>query len=277
MTQLGKSARLRVIKQVPFGVYLDAHQLGEVLLPTRYVPAGTRVGDAVEVFLYLDSEDLPVATTLKPKAQVGQCAHLRVVSVTGIGAFLDWGLAKDLLVPFGEQRVPMQVGHSYTVYVYLDERTGRIVGSSRLSRFLHETNGDEFVPNQPVQLLICGRTDLGLKAVVDGTHLGLIFKDDALASVKVGQRVKGYIKAIRDDGRIDLSLQPVGQQGRDTLDSRILAFLKAEGGRSTLTDRSSPEAIYQRFGVSKANYKKALGRLYKARLIALDKEQIRLL
>ena len=276
MTQLGKSARLRVIKQVPFGVYLDAHELGEVLLPTRYVPAGTRIGDAVDVFLYLDSEDIPIATTLKPKVQLGQCAHLLVVAVTPIGAFLDWGLPKDLLVPFSEQRVPMQEGRSYTVYVYLDEQTGRIAASSKLSHYLRETDDGEFVPDQPVELLICGRTELGLKAVIDGTHLGLIFKDDALQAVKMGQQVKGYIKAIRDDGRIDLTLQPAGQQGRDTLDSRILDFLKAEGGHSTLTDKSTPEAIFKRFGVSKANYKKALGRLYKARLITLDKEHIRL-
>jgi predicted RNA-binding protein (virulence factor B family) len=276
MVELGKTARLRAIKEVPFGMYLDAHDLGEVLLPARYIPKGTRVGDEVEVFLYTDSEDLPIATTLRPKAEVGQCAHLKVVSVTGIGAFLDWGLPKDLLVPFREQRVPMQVGRSYTVYVYLDEQTGRPAASSRLSRFLSET-GEGFEPDQPVDLLICGRTDIGLKAVVNGTHLGMILKNDLLQPVKVGQRVQGYIKGIRDDGRINLKLQPGGQQGRDELAERILEALKAGGGILALTDKSPPEAIYRRFGVSKANYKKALGRLYKQHLIELGKNRIRLL
>lgn len=277
MIQLGKTARLRVVKQVPFGLYLDAHELGEVLLPNRYVPKDTRVGDQLQVFLYLDSDDIPIATTLEPKVQVGQCAHLRCVAVNRVGAFMDWGLAKDLLVPFKEQRVPMKVDRSYTVYCYLDEQTERIVASSRLSHFLSETDHGEFQPGQAVSLLVCARTDLGLKAVVDGSHLGMIHSNDLIGTVRVGRQVSGYIKTIRDDGRIDLMLQPPGQAGRDALDERILAFLKAEGGASTLTDRSSPEAIYRRFGVSKANYKKALGRLYKARLIALDKERVTLL
>jgi predicted RNA-binding protein (virulence factor B family) len=277
MVKLGKTQRLRVVKEVPFGVYLDGHELGEVLLPKRYIPKGTRIGEQLEVFLYLDSEDLPIATTLRPKVQVGQCAHLRVVDLTPIGAFVDWGLPKDLLVPFRQQRVPMQQGRSYTVYCYLDEHTGRIVGSSRLADFLNETDAGEFQAGQPVDLLLCGRTDLGLKAVIDGTHLGMVLSNDLLQPIRVGQRVKGYIKGIREDGKINLALQPLGQPGRDALEERILAFLKAEGGSSTLTDRSSPETIYRRFGVSKANYKKALGRLYKARLIDLGKERIQLL
>jgi predicted RNA-binding protein (virulence factor B family) len=276
MVELGKTTRLRVIKELPFGLYLDAHELGEILLPKRYIPKGTRVGDQLEVFLYTDSEDLPIATTLRPKAEVGQCAHLRVVSVTGVGAFMDWGLPKDLLVPFSEQRVPMEEGRSYTVYVYLDEQTGRIAASSRLSHFLSET-GQRFVAEQPVDLLICGRTDIGLKAVIDGTHLGMILKNDLLQPIKVGQQVQGYIKGVRDDGRINLKLQPGGQQGRDELTARILDALKAEGGSLPLTDKSSPEAIFKRFQVSKANYKKALGKLYKARLIRLGREHITLL
>lgn len=275
MAELGKKSRLRVVKTVPFGVYLDAGKLGEVLLPNRYVPKGCKPGDQVEVFLYLDSEDVPIATTLTPKARVGECAHLYVVSVNRVGAFLDWGLAKDLLVPFAEQRVPMQEGRAYTVYLYLDKLTQRITASSKLSKYLSE-EADGFEPGQQVDLLICTRSDLGLKAVIDGSHLGMIFKDDVLEGARVGQRVKGYIKAIRPDGKIDLSLQPLGQAGRDELSERILAHLKTQGGRSKLTDKSSPEAIYKQFGVSKANYKKALGRLYKERKITLDKEAISL-
>lgn len=275
MAEIGKTARLRVIKEVPFGMYLDAHQLGEVLLPSRYIPKGTRVGDEVEVFLYTDSEDIPIATTLKPRAEVGQCAHLKVVSVTGIGAFLDWGLPKDLLVPFKEQRVPMEEGRSYTVYLYRDEQTDRVAASSQLSHFLSET-GNSFEPDQPVDLLICARTDLGMKAVVNGTHLGMILKNDLLETVRIGQHLKGYIKGVREDGRINLKLQPGGQRGRDELSQRILDTLKAEGGSLSLTDKSSPEEIFKRFRVSKANYKKALGRLYKERLIVLGKDRIRL-
>ena len=273
--ELGKKSRLRVVKTVPFGVYLDAGKLGEVLLPTRYLPKGCKVNDEVEVFVYLDSEDIPIATTLKPRAMVGECAHLKVVAVNRIGAFLDWGLPKDLLVPFAEQRVPMEVGRSYTVYLYVDSASQRIAASSKLSKYLSE-EADGFSPGQAVDLLICGRTDLGLKAVIDGSHLGMIFKGDILEGVKIGKRVKGYIKAIREDGKIDLSLQALGQAGRDELSERILAHLKTQGGSSSLTDKSAPEAIYKQYRVSKANYKKALGRLFKARRISIDKQQVSL-
>lgn len=277
MIELGKTARLRVIKQLAFGVYLDAHELGEVLLPTRYVPTGTRIGDELTVFLYLDSEDIPIATTLRPRAEVGQCAYLHVAEVNQVGAFLDWGLPKELLVPFREQRVPMQQGRSYAVYLYRDAASRRIAATSRLSDHLHETDDGEFQAGQAVDLLVCTRTDLGLKAVINGTHLGMIMKSDLLETVRVGKRVKGYIKGIREDGRINLMLQPGGQEGRDALSDRILDFLKAEGGSSQLTDRSSPEVIFKRFGVSKGSYKKALGRLYKEQLIELSKDRITLL
>lgn len=273
--EIGKRQRLRVVKHVPFGIYLDAGELGEILLPGRYVPQGTEPGDEIEVFLYLDSEDIPIATTLEPRAMVGEVACLKVVAVNRVGAFLDWGLPKDLLVPFAEQRVPMAVGRHYCVYIYLDKATQRIAASSKLSKYLSEEN-DDFTPNQPVDLLICGRSDLGMKAVINGTHLGMIFTGDLLRPLRTGQRVQGYIKAIRDDGRIDLALQPQGKAARDDLDQRILDHLRRQGGRSELTDKSSPEAIYDTFGVSKSNYKKALGRLYKARSITLDKDRVTL-
>ena len=276
MAEIGKPNRLRVVKEVPFGVYLAAGDLGEILLPARYVPRHSRVGMDLEVFVYLDSDDTPIATTLKPKTQVGKCAHLRVVAVDRVGAFLDWGLTKDLLVPFTQQRVPMQEGRYYTVYTYVDEQTRRIAASSKLSHYLSETS-DGFRPGQPVDLLICARTDLGLKAVIGGTHLGMIFKHDVLQGAKVGRKTQGYIKAIRPDGKIDLCLQAPGLQARDELCTRILNHLKTRGGESSLTDNSTPEAIYRQFGVSKANYKKALGRLYKARAISITKERIVLL
>ncbi len=275
--QLGRTYRLRVVKEVPFGVYLDARELGEILLPARYVPKRCRVGEEIRVFLYLDSDDTPIATTLRPKVEVGRCAHLKAAEVNRVGAFLDWGLSKDLLVPFSEQRVPMQEGRSYTVYVYQDEQSGRIAASSKLSHFLPETDTDEhFRRGQGVELLLCSRTDLGLKAVIDGTHLGMLFKSDLIHPLKVGQRVQGFVKAIRPDGKIDLALQPVGRQAHDELLERILEALNQTGGESSLTDKSSPEEIYRRFGVSKANYKRALGRLLKSGLIDLTKERITL-
>lgn len=273
--EIGKQNRLRVVKPVPFGVYLDAGKLGEILLPKRYVPQGVTPGDELDVFLYLDSEDIPIATTLTPRARVGEVAPLEVVAVNTVGAFLDWGLPKDLLVPFAEQRVPMVVGRRYCVYLYLDKHTQRITGSSKLSKYLREEN-DDFIPNQAVDLLICGRSDLGMKAVINGTHLGMIFNADLLQAVKTGQRLQGYIKTIREDGKIDLALQPQGAAARAALDQRILDHLRHHAGRSELTDKSSPEAIFEAFGVSKSNYKKALGRLYKDKLIELDKQQVTL-
>lgn len=273
--EIGKRSRLRIVKRVPFGVYLDAGELGEVLLPNRYVPKGAEPGQQIDVFIYLDSEDIPVATTLKPRAMVGECACLKVVAVNRIGAFLDWGLPKDLLVPYAEQRVPMQEGLSYCVYLYVDKLTQRIAGSSKLSKYLREEN-DDFAPNQAVDLLVCARSDLGMKAVINGTHLGMIFNGDLLQPLKIGKRLRGYIKAIREDGKIDLALQPSGAAARETLNQRILEHLRRQGGHSELTDKSSPEAIFKAFGVSKANYKKALGRLYKDKLIELDKERVTL-
>lgn len=273
---VGRHATLRVIKAVDFGVYLDGGELGDILLPTRYIPAGTRVGDPIRVFLYRDSDDKLIATTLKPRAEVGECACLKVVAVNAVGAFLDWGLPKDLLVPFSEQRPRMQAGRNYCVYLYTDDHSNRIVASARLSRFLSETNEQMFTEGQPVDLLLCGRTDLGMKAVINGSHLGMVLTNDLIGGVRTGDRLKGFVKHIRDDGRINLRLQATGAPGRDQLDTRILAFLEQNDGVSTVTDRSSPEAIFKAFGVSKASYKKALGRLYKARLITLDNDRVTL-
>lgn len=275
MLAIGNTNTLTVIKQLDFGFYLDGGTLGEILLPTRYAPRGCNPGDQLEVFIYYDSEDRLIATTEKPHAEVGQCAAMKVVQVGKFGAFLDWGLAKDLLVPFSEQRVPMEVGKTYVVHVYLDT-TGRIAASSRLDRFLEEEDFADFKPGQQVELLIATRSDLGYKAVIDGTHLGLIHKNDVLRPIRIGERLTGYVKSIREDDRINLSLQPVGRAVRDDLPEKILAHLKAEGGTSRLTDKSPPEAIFDAFGVSKANYKKALGKLYKEKRILLAKDKVTL-
>lgn len=276
MLKIGEMNRLRVLKQVDFGLFLDGEKYGNILLPKRYVPATAKIGDELDVFIYLDSDDCIIATTLTPKVMVGQCAHLEVKDVNAVGAFLDWGLPKDLLVPYNEQLKPMEVGRSYVVYVYLDANTSRITASSRLSHHLEErANGLKV--QQEVELLICGRSDLGFKAVINNSHLGLIFRDNAPRTLLYGEKLKGYIKEIRPDRKIGLSLQPVNSKVRDELTEVILNFLKENDGVSTLTDKSDPEDIYAQYKVSKGIYKNALSKLYKERKILITKEKITLM
>lgn len=213
--------------------------------------------------------------TSKPEALAGECALLKAVTVTRAGAFMDWGMERDLLVPISQQISPIVEGNSYVVYLFLDPQN-QMIGSTKLHNFLDERAKD-MAPGEAVELLIVGKTELGYKAVVNGTHLGLIYKDEVFRDLKPGDKTTGFIKAIRDDRKIDLSLQKQNQQARDDLGSRILAYLKANKGTSTLTDYSPPGAIYRQYGVSKGNYKKALGSLYKKRLIKVDKDKITLL
>ncbi|NIB44571.1 GntR family transcriptional regulator [Pseudomaricurvus alkylphenolicus] len=275
MVSIGQINHLKVVKQVDFGVFLDGGSDGNILLPRRYVPQQAEVGNSLDVFIYLDSEDDLIATTETPKVMVGECAYLKVTDVNQHGAFLDWGLSKELLVPFNEQHRRMEEGKSYVVTVYLDKSTQRLAASSRLSKHLQE-HSRRFRPQQAVDLLISDRSDMGYKAVINHTHLGLIFRDDAFKPLKTGTRIKGYIKDIRRDGKIDLSLQLPPVQQRDALTEEIMAHLEANGGVSNLTDKSPPDDIYQAFNVSKGSYKKALGALYKARRIVIEKERIRL-
>lgn len=276
MLNIGKINRLEVVKSVDFGLYLDGGEAGEILLPSRYVPAGCAPGDPLDVFIYRDSEDRLIATTETPYAMVDQCAYLKVVAINRIGAFLDWGLPKDLLVPFSEQHKPMQVGYSYVVYLYLDGETNRIAASTRLYDHLSEKSF-YFKPQQAVDLLVSKRTEMGYQAVVDGTHLGLIYNNEIFQPLRIGQKLRGYIKQIRPDRKIDLCLQLDDQRTRNALASRILDYLQAHDGTSTLTDKSPPEAIYKAFGVSKKKYKKELGGLYRSKRILIEKEKITLL
>ena len=275
MVELGKMNTLTVLKRLDFGIYLDGGGLDEILLPRRYVPEGCNVGDKLDVFVYLDSEDMLIATTETPKAMVGECAFLKVVEVNRVGTFLDWGLPKDLLVPFGEQLKPMQVGQSYVVYLYIDPASERITASTKLDKFLGDTS-PYYKEQQQVDLLICGRTDLGYRAVVDGGTIGLLFNSDVFKRISVGQTMKGYIKHIREDKKLDLCLQLVTREALDDLSEKILAFIKSEGGRTTMTEKSPPDVIAKQFGVSKSSYKKALGKLYKKRLIVIEKTHLEL-
>jgi len=275
--KIGKTNILRVIKRLPFGVYLSASSAKEeILLPKRYEPEGCKVDDLIKVFVYFDSEDRLIATTEIPLAQVDECAFLKVLDVNNVGAFLDIGLMKDLFVPFAEQETRMQKGESYVVQIYLDEHSGRIMASSKLDKHLMETS-HYHQENQEVDLLIYAETELGYKAVMGTTYAGLIYKNEVYQTLKIGDKLKGYIKGIRADKKIDLSIQRPSEETRSDLANQILTFLKKQGGTSTLTDKSSPDEIAQQFKVSKKAYKKALGALYKRRLIVIQKDCIKLI
>lgn len=276
MAEIGRLNNLQVLRSVDFGLYLDAGELDSILLPIRYVPEGAKVGDWLDVFIYLDSEDRLICTTETPRVMVGECANLKVVSTTPIGAFVDWGLSKDLLVPFGEQVVPMEVDQSYPVFAFIDPRTKRITGSTKIGRHLSEM-ALYLAPEQPVEFLIYQRTDLGYMGVIENRCLGLLFHQDILQPIDIGQRLKGFVKEIRHDNKVTLCLQLQGQEARDELSQQILDDLKANGGTSTLTDKSSPDAIYKKFNASKASYKRALGALYKQRQIKIEKDKVTLL
>ncbi|MDT8453305.1 MAG: S1-like domain-containing RNA-binding protein [Gammaproteobacteria bacterium] len=276
MIKVGRSYELDVIKATDFGFYLDAEALGEVLLPIKYAPEDLEVGDYLEVFLYLDSEGRPVATTQKPKARVGEFAYLNVVANTEVGAFLDWGLDKDLLVPFSEQHRPMEVGHSYLVHIYLNDADGRIVASSKIDKFLDDEKPHDFKPQQAVDLIIANSTDLGYKAIVNHSHWGVLYKNEVHQRLSFGQSIQGFIKHIRPDGKIDLSLEG-GQVTRDKYSEIILNYLKRQNGFAPVHDKSDPKLISDLFGMSKGAFKKAIGGLYKQRVISIEKDGIRLL
>ena len=276
MTKTGKLNNLKVVKEVDFGVYLDGGESGEILLPRRYVPENCKINDIIEIFVYLDSEDRIIATTKTPYVMVGQFALLRVVSVDSVGTFLDWGLPKDLLTPFREQKQKMKEGKSYIVFVYIDHKSQRIVASSKLDRFLDNLPVD-FQEGQEVELLICTQTDIGYKAIINNSHWGVLYKNEVFQTLEKGQQIKGFIKKVRDDGKIDLCLHKPGYEKVDDLSKKIIDSLKEHGGFISVTDKSSPEIIYKLFGVSKRTYKKAIGALYKERLITVENNGIRLI
>jgi len=276
MVRIGKISTLEVVKFTDQGAYLDGGPYGEILLPNRYVPQECNEGDDVDVFIYFDSEDRIVASTDFPIGMVDEFAYLKVVAVTGVGAFLDWGLPKDLLSPFREQAQKMEVGRSYIVRIYVDKVTGRIVASSKINRFLNleEVN---FAVGDEVNLLISNRTDLGFNAIINGTHLGIIYSNEIFKPIKTGDKVSGFIKKIREDGKIDLSLEKQGYEKVDPVLGLIIEKLKENGGFLAVSDKSDPELISKLFGISKKTYKKAVGALYKNKQITIEDNGIRLI
>lgn len=272
---LGDYNNLKIVKRVSFGLYLDGDEDGEILLPAKYVPDGYDIGDIIKVFVYLDNEERLVATTEEPLAKVGDFALLRVAWTNDYGAFLDWGLLKDLFVPFSEQEGKMVKGNSYLVYVTIDRKSYRIYASARLDKFLSRTK-PPYETDEEVDIIVWRRTDLGWKVIVNGNHSGLVFANEVFRDLKTGDRLKGYVKRVRTDGKIDIALQRHGVAGDDDSSMRLLSAIEAQRGFLPLNDNSSPDEIYSMLGMSKKAFKRAAGKLYKQRLIIIDDDGLRL-
>ncbi|YCH23339.1 S1-like domain-containing RNA-binding protein [Pseudomonas sp. D1-3] len=277
MAVIGRMNSLQVVKHTDFGLYLDGGADGEILLPKRYIPKETpsEVDDWLNVFVYLDSEDKLIATTDKPRVQVGEFASLKVVDINRVGLFLDWGLPKDLLLPHSEEKRPLQIGDYCVVHVFVDKRSRRITATARLDRYLDKVPAT-YQAGEEVDLLVVEPTDMGFKAIINGKHWGLIHKNEVIGYMRGGIRQPGFIKEMRSDGKISLALQPVGQQDADSLGEQILQRLRDSGGVLELSDKSAPERISAMFRVSKGNFKKAIGGLYKQGLIRIHDERIEL-
>ena len=306
---LGQKNRLKAAWKVDFGMYLEGDDEGKILLPARYVPEDLEVGDEIDVFVYLDNEERRVATTLEPKAMVGDFAYLEVAWVNEFGAFLDWGLMKDLFCPFREQKKRMQVGRSYIVHVHLDEESYRIMASAKVEKWLEndklakeyipsaekedtilsqrekgdlstpplgEAGRGLLLPGSKVSALIWQKTDLGFKAIIDNKYGALLYDSQLFREIHTGDRVEAYITKIRPDGKIDIALQPSGRQHTEDFAEKLLHYLQYRGGRCRLGDKSSAEEIKEQFGVSKKTYKHAIGDLYKRRLITISEDGIEL-
>ncbi len=267
-----------------FGLYLEGGNDGDILMPQKYVPEGVKPGDEVECFVYLDQEERPVATTEEPLATVGHFAYLECSWVNEYGAFLNWGVTKDLFCPFREQKKKMEIGKSYIVYIYIDEESYRIVASAKVEKFLGEEedeNGNtphaHYKHGQEVDLLVWQKTDLGFKVIIDNFYPGLLYEDQIFQYIHTGDQLKGYISRVRPDGKIDVALQPTGQTQTQNFAGELLQYLKDHDGQCDLGDKSEADDIYERFHVSKKVFKRATGELYKKRLITLSPMSIKLI
>lgn len=275
MIHLGKTNTLTILRSTPPGMFLGYDENEVVLLPHKYVEPEFEIGQKVDVFVYRDSEDRLIATRLKPYAEVNQFAYLNVSEVTKIGAFLDWGLEKDLFVPFKEQKHKMIEGYSYVVYIYIDDVTERIVASSKINKFISNEvltvkQGDE------VDLVVYNETDLGFTCIINGSHKGLIYHNDIFTDLSVGDQVKGYVKLIRENNLIDLSLQNIGFKHVLSSTEKILEYLNTHDGYLDLNDKSSPDLIERRFDMSKSTFKKSIGILYRQRKVTIHDDGVRI-
>lgn len=273
---IGKFNLLNIVAIMDKGAYLDGGDLGEILLPKRDLPETCQIGEKIKVFLYLDSAERLVATTTIPLAQVGEFVSLKVVQVNKIGAFLDWGLPKDLLVPFTQQHSEMEVGKYYLVRVFLDQITNRIAASSKLDKFIDIWPAD-YQQGDKVNLIIGGKTDLGFKAIVNDLHWGLLYDNEIFQHLRVGKKIPGYIKQVREDGRLDLILTRGSKNKVNDFSEKLLAHIADRGGITPLNDKSAPELIQRTLGVSKKTFKATVGNLLKNGKVVIVKEGIKLL
>jgi predicted RNA-binding protein (virulence factor B family) len=276
MIEQGRNIELKIVNRATFGLFLTDGSGEEILLPNKYCTEEMKPGDNITVFVYRDSEGKKVATTLTPKIFINEFVLLKVTSVTAVGAFLDWGLDKELMVPFREQKQKMMEGRWYVVYLDLDKKSDRLYASNRVDRFLQNENirlkeGDE------VMLVVLGKTDLGYTVIINHAHKGLIFDNEIFQQIRTGDRLTGYVKRIREDQKIDISLQPIGfRKFNDTNSELIFKKLEENEGFLAFNDKSSPENIYSQFGISKKAFKKSLGALYKQRKIEILPDGIKL-
>jgi hypothetical protein len=273
MIQIGKNNIMRALRMTSVGMYLGNEEGEELLLPNKYVPEGFNVDDDIDVFIYKDSEDRLIATNLEPKIKLNEFACLVCKDVNSIGAFLEWGLEKDLLVPFREQGKKMEVGKRYPVYLYFDERSGRLAASSKIESFIEKEN-IKLEVGEKVQLLICYTSDLGVNVIINNTYKGIIYHNDLFTHISIGDKVEGYIKNIREEGKIDVTLQKLGYSQVEDSAGKIMSKLKAQNGVLKLTDKSDSEEIMFRLQMSKKNFKKAIGGLYKQGIIRLEEDGI---
>lgn len=273
MIQIGQNNIMRALRMTSVGMYLGNEEGEELLLPNKYVPEGFNVDDDIDVFIYKDSEDRLIATNLEPKIKLNEFACLVCKDVNSIGAFLEWGLEKDLLVPFREQGKKMEVGKRYPVYLYFDERSGRLAASSKIESFIEKEN-IKLEVGEKVNLLICYTSDLGVNVIINNTYKGIIYHNDLFTHISIGDKVEGYIKNIREEGKIDVTLQKLGYSQVEDSTEKIMSKLKASNGVLKLTDKSDSEEIMFRLQMSKKNFKKAIGGLYKQGIIRLEEDGI---
>lgn len=272
---VGETVSLEALKTTPQGVYLITDKAEEILLPNKYVPSYLKMGDKIDVFIYTDSEDRIIATTLEPKVKLNSLAFLKCVDVNRFGAFFDWGMEKDLLVPFAEQATPVKGGKSYMVYMYKDDVTQRLVGSTKIGKYIQQ-NELTLKQGEQVDLLVSGETDIGYKVIVNSKHYGMVFKNEVFKKINLGEEMKGYVQRIRKDNKIDITLNSSKLNDVEVLANKIYEKLLKEKGAINVSDKSKPEEIYNAFGVSKKAFRRAVGLLYSERKITINPQSITL-
>lgn len=276
MLELGLINKLRALRQTSVGIFLGNDAGDEVLLPMKYIPAFLQVGGDIDVFIYLDSEDRPIATNLKPLLLRNQFGYLQIKEQTSIGAFLEWGLEKDLLLPYREQAQTIEPGKRILVYLYLDETTYRLVASSRIRKFINRETA-LLEEGMVADLLVTFRTDLGYTVILNNMYEGMVYHNEIFQTIKTGDRLQGFISKLREDGKIDVRLQASGIEAMEDGSTRMLQILRANGGKVEVGDKSAPATIYNLFNMSKKNFKRAAGILYKQGLVQISDHELALL